>query len=475
MEDRFGLPMTTSSTSAAALCAEGLDLLLENNYGPAESFQKAIEADEGFSLAHALLAYTYIQAAKPKEARQSSQRALELSGGISKREQQQAQAIDWWANGKGPEAIPLIHEHLAEFPRDINMLRVAQRLYSLGCFGSGVPDFPNHLFKMTRSIESQNSGEWSYLAACAFAHHEVGLVEEALNLAERSLAARPTNAVAAHSVAHAHFEMGNNLVGSEFMADWLPTFDKRAQYYVHLSWHHALFELATGHYQKAYDLYEAEIRPSVVAKNTLALNDSASLMWRWQMYAGVTPPFSWEEVCSIASGATNSPGPAFRDAHAALALAGTEDEQGIDRFLERLTEAAKNGDPLIAEVSLPLAKGIIAFAQGDYPEAVSQLEPVFPQLARIGGSHAQREVFEDTMLEAYLKAEEFEKAEDMLRTRLNKRESIRDTYRMVQVQNGTGRLDEARSGLAAVTQGWKGADRGSAESASLTSLIEEVG
>ena len=37
------------------------------------------------------------------------------------------------------------------------------------------------------------------------------------------------------------------------------------------------------------------------------------------------------------------------------------------------------------------------------------------------GSHAQREVSEDTMLEAYIRAEQFEKAEDMLRRRLGQR------------------------------------------------------
>lgn len=475
MDDRFGLPMTTNSTAAAEQCMEGLDLLLENNYGPAERFQKALEADEGFAFAHALMAYTYMQAANPTEARRSSQRALELAGGISKRERQQAQAIACWASGKGPEAVPLAHQHMAEFPRDVNMLRVAQRLYLLGCYGSGVPDFPGHLFNLTKSVESQNRGEWSYLGACAFAHHEVGLLDEALDLAQQSLAARPSNAVAAHSAAHAHFETGNNLAGNDFMADWLPTFDKRAQYYVHLSWHHALFELATGHYQKAYDLYEADIRPAVVAKNTTALNDSASLMWRWQMYAGVAPPFPWEELGPIADGATKNPGPAFRDAHAALVLAGGGDEPGLERMLERLTVAAQSGDRTIAEVSLPLAKGIGAFAHGDYTEAVAQLEPVFPQLARIGGSHAQREVFEDTMLEAYLRAEQFEKAEDMLRTRLKQRESIRDTYRLAQVQEGTGQLDGARTSLADVSKGWNDADPVSAESKSLADLAEKVG
>ena len=50
-------------------------------------------------------------------------------------------------------------------------------------------------------------------------------------------------------------------------------------------------------------------------------------------------------------------------------------------------------------------EGIGALARGDYAEAARLMKPVQPQLSRIGGSHAQREVFEDTILEAYLRAQ----------------------------------------------------------------------
>ena len=104
-----------------------------------------------------------------------------------------------------------------------------------------------------------------FWAQYAFAHHETGHVEEARRLAERSLALRPTNAVAAHSVAHVFFETGDAASGGEFLDTWLKGFDRRAPYHVHLSWHQALFELAQGHYQRALALYEADIRPAVVA------------------------------------------------------------------------------------------------------------------------------------------------------------------------------------------------------------------
>ncbi|MCH7841197.1 MAG: hypothetical protein IID01_00360, partial [Chloroflexi bacterium] len=52
-KDRYGLPISTDSTAAAENLVEGVDLLLEQNFGPDKKFQEALESDEGFALAHA--------------------------------------------------------------------------------------------------------------------------------------------------------------------------------------------------------------------------------------------------------------------------------------------------------------------------------------------------------------------------------------------------------------------------------------
>jgi tetratricopeptide (TPR) repeat protein len=471
MDDRYGLPMSTSSTRAAERCSEGLDLLLENNYGPEEKFQQAVDSDEGFALAQAYAAYMWMLRAQVPKARESAAGARSHAAGISRREQRLVEAVSLWADGKGPLAMPMIKEHLAEFPRDMFMLRLAQRLYVLGCNGAGVPDFPEQLFALAKSVEQENSGDWAFLGLSAFAHHETGRVDEALPLAERSLQLRPSNAVAAHSVAHVFFEKGNHGEGADFMGSWLPGFDKRASYHVHLSWHHALFELAMGRYQQALDLYQADIRPAVVDKSITALNDSASLLWRLQVYAGAPPPFPWQEVRDQGTPAAERPGPAFRDAHAALAFAGGGDESMLGRLIDRLRTAAKGGDRLAAEVTLPLVEGIGAFARGEYGAAVGFLEPVFPQLTRIGGSHAQREVFEETLLEGYLRAERFDKAEEMLQSRLRRRESVRDLFWLGRAQSNAGRQDKASANLSAAKQGWRGADPASPEFNALCRLV----
>jgi tetratricopeptide (TPR) repeat protein len=474
IKDRYGMTLSTSSPAAAERWLEGVDLLLSQNFGPSARFQEAVELDEGFALAYSGLAYMQMLAGQTEEAKESANRAIALEKGITRRERQQIQAISLFANGKGRDSIALIRQHLAQYPRDAVMMRLAQRLFMLGCSGAGVPNFPEELLALLRTLERACGNDWAFLGQYAFAHHETGRLDEAMPLAQRSLDQYPTNAVASHSVTHVFFEKGQPSEGGDFLGNWLKGFDSRAPYHVHLSWHQALFELALGHYQQVYDLYESDIRPSVVSKSAASLADSASLLWRLQMYGGESPPTPWEEVRDQAAPAAQRPGPAFRDAHAALAFAASGDRTLLDQQISRLKADAEKGDLLAREVTLPLVQGIDSFSQGDYQTASCLLEPLYPQLTRIGGSHAQREVFEDTLLEAYLRAQQFDKAEDMLRSRLKQRASVRDTFWLGRAQLGQGDPKSAGASLAKAVQCWEGTDPNASEQRRLREVVSTL-
>ena len=471
MQDRFGMTLSTSSSAAAECLEEGIDSLLSQNHGPELKFQEAIELDEGFAMAHACLAFWYQQRARPVDAKKTVVRAMVLASKITRRERQQIEAIGYWIDGRGQDSIGLIKVHLSEFPRDRILLRLAHRLYMLGCSGAGSPDFPPEYLALLQSVEAHCMDDWAFLAEYAFAHHETNQLDEAMGLAQRSLDMNPTNAVASHSMTHVHFERGDASSGEDFLGAWLRAFVAPASSYVHLSWHLALFELAQGKYQETLDRYEKDIRPSVVAESMAALNDSALLMWRLQIYGGTQPTSSWEEVLPLAAPAADLPGAAFRDAHAALAFAGSGDHEAMTKMTSRLREAVEKGDSFAREVVLPLVQGIEAFAQENYIESVRLLEPVFPQLVRVGGSHAQREVFEDTMVEAYIRAERFEKAEDLLKARLKQRASIRDTFWLGRVQLGQGQTAVAQSSFSRAAKGWETADPDTPELTTLNSQM----
>ena len=425
VRDRYELPLTTESQQAADHYVNALDMFIAQTYGVEREFARSVEADEGLAVAHAALGLLQLYRSAPDEARKSAARAKELAVHATKRERQQVDAISLMIGGRNEKAYRLMQEHLKEFPRDILMLRLASRVLILGCSGAGVANFPEELMSIVKPLASDYGEDWAFLGQYAFAHHETGYFADALTYAERSLEMRPDNANASHSVAHVFFETGDPDGGSDFLGDWLDGYDRRGPFNVHLSWHHALFQLANGRPENAVSLYEDHIRPTVIEKNFGSLQDSASLMWRMKIY-GDGQPCPWDEVLEIARPAAEKPGPAFRDAHAALAFAAGGHTEEMGRLISGLGEMSENGNALSREVMLPLAKGVDAFANGAYDDAADNLDGLVDQLPRIGGSHAQREVFEDTILESYIRAGRFDKAQELLRTRLKRRTSVRD-------------------------------------------------
>jgi pentatricopeptide repeat protein len=149
-------------------------------------------------------------------------------------------------------------------------------------------------------------------------------------------------------------------------------------------------------------------------------------------------------------------------------------------MMDGLQTVADKGDALAGEVTLPLVRGITAFMNQDYDEAVRLMEPLFgldapyDQLSRIGGSHAQREVFEDTMVEAYLRAGRFEDAETMLGNRLKRRETPRDMFWLARAQQANGNRDAAEASVNQVRNAWVGADSDSEEIGALTQLASSL-
>ena len=425
IRDRYELPLTTESPRAAESYVDGVDRFLAQIYGAELAVGEAIEADGGMVIAHAMKALLEMYRMEMSQAKETISHARTLAVNATRRERQQVKAIGLMIDGDSAKALRLIREHLDEFPRDMLMIRLANRMFILGCSGAGIPNFPEELMAMLKPLKPRYGDDWAFNGQYAFAHHETGYFDDALKYAQRSLDVRPDNGNASHSVAHVFFEVGDTDGGSDFLGDWLEDYDPRGPFNVHLSWHQALFQLATGRPERAVSLYEGTIRPSVVKKNLGSLADSASLMWRMKIYGdGQAGP--WEEVREIALPAAEKPGPAFRDAHAALAFAGGGFGEEMDRLRNGLGNMSADGNALATEVMLPLVKGIEAFAHGAYEDAADNLDGLVEQLPRLGGSHAQREVFEDTILESYIRAGRFDKAQDLLHTRLKRRTSVRD-------------------------------------------------
>ena len=58
---------------------------------------------------------------------------------------------------------------------------------------------------------------------------------------------------------------------------------------------------------------------------------------------------------------------------------------------------------MTSSVGLPVCRSLVAFGDGDYERVLDDLWPVRTRLHEFGGSHAQRDAMERTLLEAAIR------------------------------------------------------------------------
>ena len=81
-----------------------------------------------------------------------------------------------------------------------------------------------------------------------------------------------------------------------------------------------------------------------------------------------------------------------------------------------VSEAAVASEP-----GLALARAVLAHRRGDYTRVMKELLPVRDTILRIGGSHAQRDLFEEMLIDSVLRAGRFDQAKVLLADRLERR------------------------------------------------------
>jgi tetratricopeptide (TPR) repeat protein len=451
--DRYGLTLTTNSVTAVDGYVQGIDQFLSAELGADISLAQAIEADEGFTAAYASLALIQQFQGSVAAAKHSAARARACRVGISERERRYVEVIAMFVDGSGAHVLPLLCAHLEEFPRDAVLLFLRGFLNAR----SGRAEWQREQLDYLTQMAPQYGDDWFFLGQYAFAHHALDRFEESRRLAERSLAQNPRCGHAVHSLAHVFYETNDHATGATFLRAWMANYERNGPMHCHLAWHQALFELSMGCYARVMELYEDAICPDV-ARTRTSMYDAASLLWRLQIYGCAQDALPWSAVGELAARMTTQPGMAFVDANAALALAAVGDEVAFSRLIDGLRALEAQGHPTAGSVVLPLVQGIWAFAQGTYNEVIEWIEPIADQIVRIGGSNAQREVFEDTLLEAYLRAGHYAHAEAILRQRLGRRPSGRDFFWLGRAQIGNGQLENARLSLHEAYQSWADAD-----------------
>jgi hypothetical protein len=427
LTDRFDLPVSAASAEAVADYVAAIDLLLSANVGADTRLEHALAADPDFALAHIARARVLQLQARMGEARAAAARARSLAAFVSARERRHVEAVALAIDGSAGGALVAVRTHAAEYPRDALPLSLALGVFGLLGF-SGTRDHHEAQLALLEELAPHWPQDWWFLGYLGWAQIETGAVAAGTRLVERSLELNPRNAHGAHQRAHGFFEAGDAEGGAVFIDGWIPGYKRAGQLHCHLSWHLALFELARGNSERAMAIYRDAIRPTVaLCVPMLNLADSASFLWRWHLY-GAIPPLGdeWAEVAAHACRHFPHASLAFADVHAALAEAATGGDQILQSRIVELRDLAGEGRLPAGEVAPALCAAVSALVRNDSADAARSLEAALADLPRIGGSHAQRELFEDSLIVAYMGSNQSKKAATLLRARLARRPSSRD-------------------------------------------------
>ena len=125
--DRYGLPLTTGSDSAAAFYRDGVELLLSAWCGSEQAFDKAISEDPGFALAHIARARVHQLHMEIAEARTMAALARELATIATRRERQHV-AILAAAAGLLAQVKETVNVYVVEVPVPPSSSRQGERL-----------------------------------------------------------------------------------------------------------------------------------------------------------------------------------------------------------------------------------------------------------------------------------------------------------------------------------------------------------
>ena len=402
--DRYDLPLSTLSATARDAYVEGCDLLLSMVPGALEAFDRAIAADPNFALAHVGRAQILLLNSDVTAAKAARAIAQSLAANLPAREASHVAFFATLAAGDGDRALAALLAHLADWPRDAMVL--TPTAFTNGLIGSsGAANQKQTLLALLDRLAPDYGDDWWFTAHHAMAQSENGQHAAAEAKITRSLQQNPRNGWGAHARGHLSYETGEPMAAIDFLAGWLTDYAHDGLLYSHLNWHLALAHLEAGRPHEAFRLYQTAFSLPVHSGAARAkITDGVSFLWRWELAGHPRNHEAWRTLHDFANRAVPNPAIAFSDLHVAVAQAALSDDAGRQRWAKDIEALARDGRYNSDTFVPQLAQGFAAFARQDFTAAIAALAPTIPELERVGGSRAQLDLIEFTLVKAYLNA-----------------------------------------------------------------------
>ena len=403
MRDQQGLVLSGATEPAVAHYERAARELRCFIGDPVGSIDAAIAEAPDFAMAHVFKGYLFglsTERAAALVARQCHEAALRIQ--VEGHEAAHVEALGRLAHGHWHEAGAVLADLTARHPRDCLALQAGHQID----FFTGNARMLRDRIELALPAWSRDmEGYHALLAMAAFGREEMGDYASAESLGRQAVALEPRDGWAQHAVAHVMEMQCRQRDGIAWMRHEATDWTRESFLQVHNWWHLALFHYELGEIDEVLSLYDG---PIYGERSPLALNmlDASAMLWRLHL-SGIDVGERWAPLAQNWLPLARDGNYAFNDMHAMMAFGGAGLEQAATDLLDAQRAAMGFDDDNAAftrDVGHPATLAIHAFSEGRYDEAVKLLAPLPPIAHRFGGSHAQRDVIDLTLMEAAIRA-----------------------------------------------------------------------
>jgi tetratricopeptide (TPR) repeat protein len=366
---------------------------------PLETLDRTLADSPDFVMAHCFRAYNHALATEAQamaEVEASFDRAAELK--TNSRERRHLVVLRQFLQGNWSGTIAALEDLLIESPRDALAIQV---LHLSDFYVGDARNLRDHIARVLPEWSADDPGYHALLGMQAFGLEETAAYGRAEESGRRAIDLNPRDAWAQHAVAHVMEMQGRQQDGIGWMTGRTADWSEDNFFAVHNWWHLALFHLDLEQFDRVLALYDEPIR-AARSKVVLDMVDASALLWRLHL-RGIDCGGRWQELADCWEPLAADGFYAFNDAHAMMAFVATGRDTAGDALLAAQQQAMKGttgNAGMTWEVGYPLCSALRAFGRGDYGTCISLLRPIRSRLNRFGGSHAQRDVFDLTLMEA---------------------------------------------------------------------------
>jgi hypothetical protein len=431
-KDIQGLSLT-GSNEATVNYDRAMSHLVRFQAEVVEAQASARAADPGCAMAGVFGAYLSLMSTEASSIADASDALAGIEGdpdALAPREQAHLAAAERWLAGDMVGASAILAGISLRCPRDLLALVVG---HQIDFFTGDAVSLRDRIGRALWAWTPDDPHFGFVQGMYAFGLEECNLYGLSEEMAQRAVETNPDDVWGIHALVHTYEMQGRIAQGVRFMCDSRANWATGNFLNVHNSWHYALYLLEAADVPGALAVYDRVLHHEGSEDVAFELLDASALLWRLHL-EGEAVGDRWQSLAD-AWGRLLTPGYyPFNDMHASMAFIGAGDHERARDLVSDLEAVVEKADRettswiMTSRVGLPVCRSLVAFGVGAYEQALDELWPVRARLHEFGGSHAQRDAMERTLLEAAVRTPRSDIARALVSERLGVREASTYTW-----------------------------------------------